>query len=109
LAEKARLVYWSIFLLVAGVFPLCIGIFVQSIWAILVLGSWLIILCYMAYLRLVKKREPRYPLVPPEGKPDIYTIVGPRPVYEDMEQHPWLFKEKRKKKRLRTKKVKKKH
>ena len=104
MVEKARLVYWSIFLLVAGVFPLCIGIFMKSTWAILVLGSWLILLCYMAYLRLVKKREPRYPLVPPEGKPDVYTgLPMPRPIHEDFDEM------KRKREKLERMRKRKKH
>lgn len=35
--------------------------------------------------RVEKKKEPRYPLVPPEGRGDVYlprTDI-PRPVYED--------------------------
>jgi hypothetical protein len=35
--------------------------------------------------RVEKKKEPRYPLVPPEGRVDVYlprTDI-PRPVYED--------------------------
>jgi hypothetical protein len=104
LVEKERLVYWSIFLLVAGVFPLCIAIYVQSPWAILVVGSWFILLCYLAYLRLVKKREPRYPLVPPEGKPDVYTGIGiPRPIHEDFDEM------KRKREKLEMMSKRKKH
>lgn len=87
MVEKSRLAYWSIFLLVAGIFPIFIAIYLRSPWAILFLGSWFIFLCCMAYLRLVKKREPRYPLVPPEGKPDVYTRFGlPRPILEDFDE-----------------------
>jgi len=47
--------------------------------AVIVLTIWLF------YTRLYEKREVRYPLVPPEGKTDIYfprTDI-PRPVYAD--------------------------
>jgi hypothetical protein len=48
----------------------------------------------MSYLRLIKKKEPKYPLVPPEGKPDVYTGLGiPRPIHEDLDE----IKRKRKK------------
>ena len=101
---KVRLVYWGIWLIVAGIFPICIAIFVQSPWAIFVFGGWFILLCYMAYLRLVKKRKPKYPLVPPEGKPDAYTGLGiPRPIYEDFDEM------KRKREKLKRMSKRKKH
>jgi hypothetical protein len=48
------------------------------------------------YLRLKRK----YPLAPPEGRPDIYfprTNI-PRPVYEDVQRYPKFFKKKKQKK-----------
>lgn len=106
MAKKERLVYWSIFLFAVGVVPLCIAIIVfpQSPWMIFVYGSWLVLLCYLAYLRFVKKKEPKYPLVPPEGKPDVYTgLVIPRPVHEDFDQM------KRKREKLKRMSKRKKH
>jgi len=101
LVDKARLQkYWGFYLLVAGVFPLCIAILVQSPLAIFVSGSWFIILCYMAYLRLAKRRKPKYPLVPPEGKPNGYI---PRPIHEDFDEM------KRKREKLKKMKKRKKH
>jgi len=50
-----------------------------------------------AYLRLKRK----YPMVPPEGRSDIYfprTNI-PRPIYEDAQRHPKFFKKKRQKKK----------
>lgn len=36
------------------------------------------------YVRYYKKKKPRYPIVPPEGKSDIYSRANiPRPIYED--------------------------
>ncbi len=66
---------------------------------------------YLIYRVTIKKKKPKYPIVPPDGKPDIYMAARmPRPIYEDMEQHPWFFEKKRRKSaRLTKKKVKKKH
>ena len=103
MVKKAILVSWSFFLAI-GVFSLCIAIFAQSPWVILVAGSSFILLCYMAYLRLVKKRKPKYPLVPPEGKPDVYTgLPMPRPIHEDFDEM------KRKREKLERMRKRKKH
>jgi hypothetical protein len=52
--------------------------------------------------------KPKYPLLPPEGKPDIYTGINiPRPIYEDMEKHPRFFNAHAKKHKKRTKESKK--
>jgi len=48
-----------------------------------------------------------YPIVSPEGHPDIYTGRMPRPIYEDMERYPWFFR-KKKTKKLDNKKIRKK-
>lgn len=104
LGIKVRSVYWGIFLLIVGVFPLCMAILSQSLLWILVSGSWFVLLCYVAYLRLVKKKEPRYPLVPPEGKPDVYTGSAiPRPIHEDFDEM------KRKREKLKRISKRKKH
>jgi hypothetical protein len=57
----------------------------QNIWAgLIVLGvaALDVFLLYAGYLR---KRKMQYPLVPPEGKPDMYLpkTTIPRPVIED--------------------------
>jgi Ca2+/Na+ antiporter len=65
--------------------------------------------CIFLYRFVYKKVKPKYPLVPPEGRMDIYfprTDI-PRPLYEDMQRYPEFFK--RKKRRYdRTRRVKKK-
>jgi hypothetical protein len=57
-------------------------------------------ICFIAlyadwfYIRHYKKRKLRYPIVPPEGKGDIYSRASiPRPIYEDFRR----MQEKRKK------------
>ncbi len=39
---------------------------------------------YWFYVRYHQKKKPRYPMVPPEGKADIYARANiPRPIHED--------------------------
>jgi hypothetical protein len=63
---------------------------------------------YLVYRVTIKNVKPKYPLVSPEGHPDVYTGRMPRPIYEDMERYPWFFGKKRSK-RLDKKKERKKH
>ncbi len=62
---------------------------------------------YMVYRMTIRNTKLKYPIVPPEGHPDVYTGRMPRPVYEDVQRYPWFFKKKRAKK-LDNKKIKKK-
>jgi hypothetical protein len=65
--------------------------------------------CYAVYHFVWKRAKPKYPMVPPEGRMDVYfprTNI-PRPVYEDVQRHPEFFKRKMKKYE-RTRRVKKK-
>jgi hypothetical protein len=57
----------------------------RNVWAVLVLIAVVLFDVYAVYNRHVRKRRLRYPLVPPEGKPDWYlpTTDIPRPVIED--------------------------
>lgn len=62
------------------------AILLQSIWAIVVVSGVIAFSLYFFYVRLYQNREARYPLVPPEGKVDIYfprTDI-PRPIYGDI-------------------------
>jgi hypothetical protein len=43
--------------------------------------------------------KPKYPLINPEGHPDVYSGRMPRPIYKDMERYPWFF---RKNKRIKA-------
>jgi hypothetical protein len=63
---------------------------------------------YLVYRLTIRNVKFKYPIVSPEGNPDVYTGRMPRPIYEDMERYPWFFKKKRNKK-LDNKKVRKKH
>jgi len=68
-------------------------------------ASGFLIYCYMLYRHVYKREKPRYPLVPPEGRTDIYfprTDI-PRPIYEDVQRYPQFFKHKRRKKTKKSK------
>jgi hypothetical protein len=59
----------------------------------------LIFYAYVLRRQVVKRKKPSYPMMPPDGKPDIYYAAGiPRPIYEDVRRYPWYFKKKNKKK-----------
>jgi hypothetical protein len=83
-------------LIVAGLF-LCLAVVVASF----------ILSVYVVYRITIKNIKPKYPIVNPEGHPDVYSGRMPRPIYEDMERYPWFFKKKRN--RDEKKKVRKKH
>jgi hypothetical protein len=108
-SRKTR--FWIGFLIIVIVYavPLASMIILRDIFILTVASASFLISLYLLYLFTIKKKEPKYPIVPPEGKPDIYMAARmPRPIYEDMEQHPWFFDKRRKKRRLKTRKVKKK-
>lgn len=61
----------------------------------------------MVYRATIRNIKPKYPIVDPEGHPDVYSGRMPRPIYEDMERYPRFFN-KKKRNRFEKKKVKKK-
>lgn len=61
------------------------GFLTRSIWTCMFASGIIAFTIYFLYVRLFQKKEARYPLVPPEGKVDIYfprTNI-PRPVHAD--------------------------
>lgn len=61
------------------------AILIQNIWMCVVVLGVIGFTIYFLYVRLYQKKEARYPLVPPEGRADIYfprTDI-PRPKHED--------------------------
>jgi len=109
LTRKSRFWIGFVFIVLVYSAPFAVTLLLQSIWAsAVVLAGFLLSVCLL-YWFTIKNVKPKYPLVPPEGHPDAYTMARvPRPVYEDMEQYPWLFKKKHKKPTYMTKKEKKK-
>ncbi len=55
--------------------------------------GWFFIYCYLIYRSVYKGQKPKYPIVPPEGRTDIYlprTDI-PRPIHEDARRYPESF------------------
>jgi len=89
--------------------PIIIAITVNAIWILTLLVAGFFVSVYWLYRITIKNIKPRYPLVNPEGHPDIYSGRMPRPINEDIEKYPWFFKKRRKKTADKTKMPKKKH
>ncbi len=69
----------------ALVVALAIAVLLESVWAVAIVLAFFALGFYWIFIKFQKKRKPRYPLVPPEGKPDVYlprTDI-PRPIVED--------------------------
>ena len=101
--------FWLLFSLEVFVFLPVVVLFVV---AKLLLYTILISVCFvfglnMLYRRIYKGMKPKYPEMPPNGKPDIYYGSGiPRPIHEDVRRFPWFFKEKHKKSKKKQKQAK---
>lgn len=48
------------------------SVLIQSIWWCVVASGIIALIIYYFYVRLYQKKKARYPIVPPEGKTDIY-------------------------------------
>jgi len=98
LSKKTK--FWLFFMLGILIYT---PFFIFSIMVHLPLASLLffggfLIYCYGLHRAVFKKVEPKYPLVPPEGRmTDIYFPRSriPRPIYEDLRRYPESFKRKK--------------
>ncbi|HKZ94696.1 MAG TPA: hypothetical protein VJ249_08990 [Candidatus Bathyarchaeia archaeon] len=88
--RSRKRVSWILIVLVFAVnaFILAVALPLHPIWAYMVV-SFVVALdfsLYFLYVRYYKKENVRYPLVPPEGKGDVYFPRSkiPRPIHEDM-------------------------
>jgi hypothetical protein len=94
---------WFVLISVTIVDALLLGVFIvwRDLWAATVmLGITVGSLIFWYYSTWQRKRRVQYPIVPPEGKPDIYfprTRI-PRPIHEDFRK---IDERKRKLKKLR--------
>jgi hypothetical protein len=73
---------------VANGLALASVVLLQNFWAVLAVLGVLALDFYLCYLVFAHKRKLQYPLVPPEGKQDMYlprTNI-PRPVIEDFRE-----------------------
>lgn len=108
-ALRKKTKFWLLFLPVVIVsVPLIIFLIIAQMFLLAILCSiFLFFNCYLLYCRVCKRMKPKYPEMPPDGKPDIYYGSDiPRPIYEDMEQYPWFFKKKHKKAKKKHKQTK---
>lgn len=75
-----------ILVFVADGLALVSAVLLRSFWGVIICLGGIPFGIYSLYVRSrARKRRLRYPLVPPEGKPDIYVPRTdiPRPVIED--------------------------
>ena len=100
--------FWLLFLLGTCVFmsffvlSIMVLVLYQSVspYGILFSLSFLgpfVMYCYLLYRFVYKGAKPKYPLVPPEGRTDIYfprTDI-PRPIHEDARRYPQFFRSKK--------------
>lgn len=106
LNRKRRFLWGLLFVIFIYSLPL-VGLASAGAFFYLLLASGAFVFSvYMVYRVTIRNVKLKYPIVSPEGHPDVYTGRMPRPIYEDMERYPWFFKKKRNKK-LDNKKVKK--
>jgi len=108
LDRKTRFLVGFLLLICLFALPIVIAITVQAIWFLALFVGAFLVCVYMLYRMTIKNIKLKYPLVSPEGHPDVYTGRMPRPIYEDMEKYPWFFRKKHAKERRRKKEVKKK-
>lgn len=101
LDQKARPRKFWIFLLLGSVifmpFFVVFGLFEMHL-AFVVFFVGFLIYCYGLYRLIQKKAEPKYPLVPPEGRMTDYYFPRskiPRPIHEDVRRYPEFFKRKK--------------
>lgn len=73
------------FVLVANGLAIASAIILRNIWFVVLVLGIIAFDIYLYFFRFHQKKEPRYPLVPPEGKGDVYlprTDI-PRPIHAD--------------------------
>ena len=109
LNKKAK--FWLFFLLgICLYIPFFFfAIMVQMPLAVVLFFLGFLVYCYGLYRLIQKKVEPKYPVMPPEGRMDIYFPRSriPRPIHEDVRRYPKFFKQKKMKKWEKKRKVKK--
>jgi hypothetical protein len=99
-----KLRFWIGFLLAILVYSLPIigcayaGLF----WYLTFFMGAFVFSVYLIYRFTIRNIKLQYPVVNPEGHPDIYSGRMPRPIYEDMQRYPWFFNKKKHRRKLDT-------
>lgn len=86
--EKRILDFWMVLILIGSGFALVGVIIVGSVWGVMISLGVIVVDLYWYYVRRIKRKKPRYPLVSPEGRGDVYlprTDI-PRPVVADFRE-----------------------
>jgi hypothetical protein len=88
---KGILGTWAFLLLINGSaldYLIVSLFFIPNVWGVLIGSSVMALGFYWYYVQHVKKKQPRYPLVAPEGKADFYLprTKIPRPVHADFRE-----------------------
>jgi Ca2+/Na+ antiporter len=111
MAVRRKVKFWLLLLLGICIFMpfIILSIIVQLfLYALTFLASFTMY-CLFLYRFVHKGKKPKYPVVPPEGRTDIYfprTDI-PRPIHEDTRRYPKFFKIE-KKRRYKRKEMEKK-
>jgi len=89
LAKGRRRLYWVLvaLVLIMDAIVLVVALPLQPVLAyVVVMPIFAMEFIYFYYVRHFRKEKLRYPLVPPEGKGDVYfpRTKIPRPIHEDM-------------------------
>jgi hypothetical protein len=82
---------WTVLLFINGsalAYLIVSLFFIPNVWGVLIGSSAITLSFYWYYVRHVKKKQPQYPLVAPEGKADFYLprTKIPRPVHADFRE-----------------------
>jgi len=116
---RRKVKFWLLLLLGVSIFTpfILFSIIVQlllssvTIFGIMYTAPFLagfVIYCFLLY-RFYRGKESKYPIMPPEGRTDIYfprTDI-PRPIHEDTRRYPKFFKTKKKKRYRKAKREEK--
>jgi hypothetical protein len=83
--KKPLLDLWLVIILISNFFGLASGIVLGSFWLVSAISIVATVDIYWYYVRRIKGKKLQYPLVPPEGKGDVYLPRSniPRPVHAD--------------------------
>jgi len=73
---------------ISGAVAFVVALPSEPLWASLIVAAMIALefFMYFYYVRHYRKEKVRYPLVPPEGRADVYfpRTKIPRPIYEDV-------------------------
>jgi len=82
--ESRRLTWLILFLVCCGIPLAVVAAFSNNAVVIVAAIGFVAIYVYLFHVTYDRRKKLRYPIVPPEGKADIYSRASiPRPIHED--------------------------